>query len=76
MLSYGIINGNVNSDAINIFGNATGMLNEVNGSLRVDDLKLNNILIEDGGDGIFNIGDYVLFYARGPHSWELNGEIF
>ena len=31
MLSYGIINGNVNSDAINIFGNATGMLNEVNG---------------------------------------------
>ena len=76
MLSNGILNGNINSDAINIYGNGSGMLDEVNGNQRTDDLKLNNIFIEDAGDGIFNSGDYLLFYAKGPHSWKLNGEIF
>ena len=30
LLSYGVINGDVNSDAVNIFGNGTGILDEVN----------------------------------------------
>ena len=58
-----------------LLGSAFSQEFEVNGNLRVDDLKLNNIFIEDGGDGVFNNDDYVLFYAKGPHSWEFNGEI-
>ncbi len=76
LLSYGVINGDVNSDAVNIFGNGTGILDEVNGNYRADDLLLNKIHVEDGADGIFNSGDYILFYAKGPHSWELNGQVF
>ena len=67
LLSHGIISGNIQSDKINIFGNGKGMLNSVNGSERYDDLAINNIYINDGGDGVFSNGDYLLFYGLGPH---------
>jgi hypothetical protein len=31
------------------------------------------IIIEDGGDGLMNGADYLLFYAPGPHSWSYQG---
>ena len=34
-----------------------------------DDLLENAIWVEDGGDGIINGNDYILFYAPGPHPW-------
>ncbi len=68
----GIISGSLISNSINLYGNHNGMLPEVNGAPRIDDLEKNAIKMEDGGDGQFDEGDYFLFYAQGPHKWELN----
>src|SRR5690606_4732162 len=38
-------------------------------SLPIDDLEENAIMINDGGDGILDGSDFILFYASGPHHW-------
>jgi hypothetical protein len=63
------ISGNIPSGQIRIFGNGGGMLSEANSAKPVDDLEENAIWVEDGGDGILNGSDYVLFYAQGPDRW-------
>ena len=60
------------SSRIAIFGNGGAMLPEANGTDRYDDLQELPIEMHDGGDGIFNEGDYFLFYAEGPHGWNYN----
>lgn len=57
---------------LNLYGNGAGMLPFQNDEPRPDDLKKNRILVQDGGDGSFDDGDRILFYARGPHVWEQN----
>jgi hypothetical protein len=64
------------SDRLNIYGNGQGMLSIFNGSARFDDLIKNSIKVVDGGDGIFDAADYILFYAKGPHSKSLSGVNF
>jgi hypothetical protein len=64
---------NLSSNAIHVFGNGAGMLPEDNSEYRPDDLLQNAIRIVDGGDGQFNEGDYLLFYANGPHKSIYNG---
>ena len=66
----------LSSDAINVFGNGSGVLSENNNDFRPDDVSKNAILIEDGNDGVFNNGDYLLFYAKGPHRWSFDGSVF
>jgi len=66
----------LNSDAINIYGNGSGLLSEDNSDFRHDDVLKNAILMEDGNDGTFNNGDYFLFYAKGPHRWDFDGSVF
>lgn len=61
----------LSADVINVFGNGFGRLPESNAEDRPDDLIKNNIQMFDGGDGIFDEGDYFIFYAHGPHRWEL-----
>lgn len=61
---------NVNPQAINIYGNAIGMLPLNNSQNRPDDLLLNKIEIVGGNDGVFNRNDYILFYAEGPDTWQ------
>lgn len=68
--SKGIINSSVNSNAINLFGNSFGLLPETNSMYKPDDLLKNAIQMQDGGDGIFNSGDYFLFYAQSSHRWD------
>lgn len=63
----------LSSDALNIYGNAQGMLSVDNSDPRIDDLELNDIYVSDGGDGSFDNGDYLVFYAKGPHSEYLQG---
>ncbi len=58
------------SSTIRLFGNGGGMLAESNASIRFDDLQENAIMVMDGGDGIMNGNDYILFYAEGPHHWQ------
>ncbi len=69
---------NLPSDAINIYGNHAGMLPFQNSPVLPTDLVQNAIVVEDGGDGRFNPGDRVLFYATGPQRWErsANGKLF
>ena len=57
---------------IRIFGNGGEMLAEVNSAFRYDDLQENSLYIEGESDGVFNNNDFILFYAKGPHSWVLN----
>jgi len=66
----------LNSDAINVFGNGSGLLSENNNVYRIDDVLKNAIFVEDGNDGVFNNGDYILFYAKGPHRWDFDGSYF
>lgn len=60
---------NLPSGSIRIFGNGGRMLPEDPGSVPPDDLQENAILTLDGGDGILNGNDIILFYGQGPASW-------
>src|SRR5688500_15365750 len=65
----GVNTSNLSSASFRLFGNGGGMLSEDPGSPYTDDLVENAVYIEDGGDGIINGNDYILFYANGPHRW-------
>ena len=55
-----------------IFGNNFGQLSYYNDAPKPDDLKELSILTVTGSDGIFNEGDYLLFYAQGTGRWKYN----
>lgn len=54
---------------LGVFGNGGGMLPQANDAFRFDDLQQNAIEVIGGQDGSFDSGDYILFYAKGPHTW-------
>lgn len=58
--------------ALNIFGNSFGQLPYENSEYRPDDLLCNAIDLVGDEDGTFDPEDYILFYAKGPHSWTYN----
>lgn len=53
---------------LRIHGNGGTALPQVAGAFPYDDLEENAIHVQGGGDGRFDPGDYVLFYAHGPTS--------
>ena len=55
-----------------ILGYGGAMLSENFTVERWDDLPSVAFYMHKGADGIFNEGDYVLFYAQGPVSWSVN----
>ncbi len=55
-----------------IYGNNTGQLSFYNDGSAPDDLKKIAFKAEKGSDGIFNEGDYLLFYGEGSHRWVYN----
>ncbi|MGZ3989908.1 MAG: type IX secretion system sortase PorU [Flavisolibacter sp.] len=63
------ISGPIPSAQIRLFGNGGGMLPEANSQARADDLEENAVMVVDGGDGLLNGSDYVLFFAPGPDHW-------
>lgn len=74
LASAGVNMQGLTSTSIHVFGNGEGKLPESNDINRLDDLTQNDILIEDGGDGIFDQGDYILFYGWGPSRWYYDGQ--
>ncbi|MES2882112.1 MAG: hypothetical protein V4676_08190, partial [Bacteroidota bacterium] len=66
------ITGNIPAAQIKMFGNGGAMLSEGGNSKPTDDLEESAILVIDGGDGLLNGADYVLFFAPGPHQWQTN----
>jgi hypothetical protein len=67
--NLGISTNNLASGSIRVYGNGGQMLAEANASIWIDDLKEDAISVVDGGDGIINGADYILFYANGPDDW-------
>jgi len=53
-----------------IYGNNFGQLSYYNSDPKPDDLKEISVQLITGTDGIFNEGDYLLFYAQGTHRWK------
>lgn len=59
-----------------VYGYGGGKLAESFKEKKTDDLPQQNVWIEKGSDGVFNAGDYILFYAQGPVTWSYDGGKF
>mgnify|MGYP000675207900 CR=1 FL=1 len=68
----GISTSGLNPKKIHIYGNGGQLLPDLNSDFRYDDLQENSIYIEGENDGAFDSSDYIIFYAKGPHSWDVN----
>ncbi|MDA3781239.1 MAG: type IX secretion system sortase PorU, partial [Bacteroidales bacterium] len=68
LLSMGV----ASPEDVKIYGNASGMLPFSNISVLDMDLVQNPVFFEKGSDGVFNQGDYILFYGQCPDIWEYN----
>lgn len=73
LAAMGISTSALQSAGIRLFGSGGQMLPESNAVSRYDDIPEVALKIEDGGDGLLNGTDYLLFYAPGPHSWSYQG---
>jgi hypothetical protein len=67
--ALGVNTTNLSSNSIRLYGNGGGMLPESNAAPYTDDLVENAIMVVDGGDGVMNGNDYMLFYGQGPDKW-------
>ena len=72
LVAMGIPISGVNANTIRLYGNGGGILPEANADYRPDDLLENAIYVDDGGDNVFNQGDYILFYGESPIAWYPN----
>ena len=68
--SLGIGSGSISSANIRLVGNGGALLSENNAVGRPLDLTENALWVNDGGDGSFNSGDFIAFYAPGPMRWD------
>ncbi|MDB5281578.1 MAG: hypothetical protein JWO06_653, partial [Bacteroidota bacterium] len=69
----GIDPGSFNLNTLGIFGNGGGMLPDVNGIARPDDLVENaTMVVDNNGNNKMDDGDYLLFYGQMPDAWKLN----
>lgn len=66
----GISTSNLNSNTIQLFGVDGRLLQEDNAIIPTDDLVEIPILMNDGGDGVFNANDFLVFYASGSTVWQ------
>ncbi len=59
----------VEPNNLQIFGNGGRPVAALNSAPRIADLAQNPVLVRGGGDGRFDAGDVLLFYASGPLTW-------
>lgn len=72
-LSYEqLIDMGLNPASVRLFGYGGALLPELFTAPYIDDLPEQPIFFETGADGIFGPGDYIIFYAQGPISWQYN----
>ncbi len=69
LLALGVDVASIDPRRLNVYGNGGGMLPQANSAFRHDDLQQNAIEVVGESDGRFDQGDYILFYAKGPHTW-------
>ncbi|MBE0660842.1 MAG: type IX secretion system sortase PorU [Bacteroidales bacterium] len=70
LVGAGLNPAGINPQHVRLFGNGGGMLPEPNNSFRHDDLIENAIIVVGEEDGVFNQGDYILFFGQSPHQWK------
>jgi hypothetical protein len=75
--SMGVDVNSINPQNIKVYGSG-GMLPEKVKEQTFHDLPENAIYVAGENDNTFDDGDYVLFYAKGPHEWKYdsNAKIF
>lgn len=66
----GINLSSVNPNNIRIFGQEGGMLPELAGATRTDDIQEYAIKVVSANNSTFQDGDYILVYTRGPDTWK------
>ncbi|MBI5371872.1 MAG: type IX secretion system sortase PorU [Sphingobacteriales bacterium] len=69
LVSLGIQAHNLSSASFRLFGTGGAMLPEANNGNYRDDLTEIAVQVEDGGDGVLNGTDYILFFSTGPDQW-------
>lgn len=62
----------LNPEHVRVFGYGGAMLEQDFSLPIIDDLPETPVWMEKGNDGIFNAGDYILFYAQGTTRWQYN----
>lgn len=68
---------NVSISNIRLFGNGMGMLPESNSAYQPDDLlEMPLKVVDANNNGLFDGADYLLFYGKGPHAWEVDNNAF
>jgi len=66
-----------NPDNVGVFGYGGNLLSEsLAAEYYIDDLPEVAIWKEKGSDGVFNSGDYLLFYGKGLIKWEYKNDAF
>ena len=70
--SFGLDLEGKSSARIRMFGSGGKQLSEANRDFRFEDIREIPIQVEDGGDGVFQGGDRILFYGEDPNQWSLN----
>ncbi|MGN1239705.1 MAG: type IX secretion system sortase PorU, partial [Paludibacteraceae bacterium] len=68
--------GLTNPANVRIYGYGGAMLSQNFNKTRIDDLPAVGFYMNKGTDGVFNAGDYILFYGQGTTSWAYNGVQF
>lgn len=63
---------NVEPNNLQILGNGGRPVPALNSDSRIADLAENPVFVRGGGDGRFDSGDVLLFYAAGPVTWAWN----
>lgn len=74
--SLGINTATLNPATLRLFGQVPGMLPQRNSGFRYDDLVEIPVRVAGENDGAFNAGDYLSFYAHGPHTWRFDSSEF
>ncbi|MBT5858866.1 MAG: hypothetical protein HOH88_03265, partial [Flavobacteriales bacterium] len=68
--TLGVSTSNLNINSIRLYGNGGGMLPRLNSDYRHEDLQENAIeIIDNNNNGIFESGDYLLFYGESVDVW-------
>ncbi|MEE2954179.1 MAG: type IX secretion system sortase PorU [Bacteroidota bacterium] len=69
----GVNTSNLSISSIGLFGNGGGMLPKLNSDFRYNDIQENAIqIIDENGNGLFENGDYILFFGQSPDRWQWN----
>lgn len=73
LLNAGMNPAQLSLSGIRVFGNGGGMVPELNGAPRKDDLQECPIaVVDENQDGLFSGNDYLLFYGQSPDQWFYN----